>query len=194
MFDISSWVTAFHQAHNQYSNQSASMTVFPTQALPAWQCVCTWQMTISEMKARGVEGQSNCYVIALDEQGEPLRASDLALYYIRHGWEGMRPDEVTDPAPFEKQWPEPPGNIPLFHGATYWLEIGAKNNDVMSDRVYGITATNPSDSDPNGHHVSVVVFQRRGLAETEPQDSGDVVVKRADLLQIRALTEKYLGG
>lgn len=193
MFDMSSWVTRFWHPTNQFMNKGSAMSVIGAAVIPAWHCIYTWQMTNEEMRQFGVDGQSLCYVVMLDEDGYPLRASDLALYYIRYAWEGIKLDEIPNPSPFEKALPEPPGNIALFHGAKYWLEIGDKSNLVMSDRVLNITATNPQDSDPNSHHVSVVVFQRAGLNAPEPDDR-KVLVDRADLEIIRKMVTGYLGG
>lgn len=122
-----------------------------------WSPVFIWQMTVAEMEGWGVAGQTVCHNIMLDGDGKPMLADELRRLgmSLRYGWNGSNSDLS---APFEKVWPEPVGNFALGNGGVYWVEIDSPLG--LSDQVDGVTLQNPYDVvDPNGHHVTVIVWQ-----------------------------------
>ncbi len=129
-----------------------------------WRAVKIWTMTTEEMRRFGVEGQTACFVVLLDQEGQVIRnASSSHVTAIRYGIEG----QFARMSPFEKQYPEPLGNFVMGAGGRFWVEI--EDDMYSSDMVTGITLQNPDDTDPLAHHTTVIVFQVcRAEDEAEP--------------------------
>ena len=127
-----------------------------------WRAVKVWTMTAEEMRRFWVEGQTACFVVLLDQEGQVIRGVGNTTA-IRYGIEG----QFTRMSPFEKQYPEPLGNFVMGAGGRFWVEI--EDDLYSSDTVTGITLQNPDDTDPLAHHTTVVAFQAcRAEDEAEP--------------------------
>lgn len=179
--DVRPFIATLNRENNPLLNCTPRITVQSVASAEKWTPVLIWQFTASEARSFGVEGQGNCFVVPLDRSGTPMYGR-LRLF-IATGWEGMRPDETPQPQSFEKQFPEPAGNVSLFGQAKYWIEIDDRTG-TPSDRVVGITLANPSDMDPNAHHCTLVVFQIQRQDEQRP-DGGTVSVSLAELRRLQ---------
>ena len=143
------------------------------QAIPSsiaswhWRAVEIWTMTAEEMRRFGVEGQTACFVVLLDNEGRVIRGVGNTTV-IRYGIEGQPGQTLV----FEKQYPEPLGNFVMGAGGRFWVEI--EDDMYSSDTVTGITLQNPDDTDPLAHHTTVIVFQvcrTEDEAEPSPEQS-----------------------
>lgn len=160
--NIAPIVANFERENNGLLNRSHQAKVETVEAVEKWTPVFIWPMTVAEMEREGVSRQQVCFHALLSIIGTPIWdgvVDDNMGLWIRSGWSGMRPEEMPPLGKFEKRWPEPPGNVAMYPNAEYWFEI-ADQAKTPSDRVTGVTLTNPDDgADRFAHHAWLIVWQ-----------------------------------
>lgn len=183
--NIQPLISGLNHPNNVLENRSSRIEVEPVAGDLKWTPVFIWHMTVAEMRAQDVDGQATIFVALLTATGAPLWNSpitnDLGLS-IRHGWNEMQASEQPENKPFEKPFPEPPGNVAMFSNAEYWVEVA--DPALPSDRVTGITLSNPDDGvEPFAHHSCLVVFQRQAeRVQPPPPQTGRTVTVSVDAL------------
>lgn len=164
MLDLRPIIADFKQQYNGQVVNRSQCGVQVVASSNKWTPVLIWQMTQQEMNANGVGGQPLCHVGLLDKNGNPFwngPVQDRSLA-IKHGWADMT--EAPPNAPFEKSFPEPPGNVVLGWGK-YWFEVADPR--YPSDRVTGVTLGSPSSP---AHHVTLILFMLVDSAVVSPVD------------------------
>lgn len=151
-----------------------SSQVAPFSGGLGWRCVLLRELTPQEndSNAAGEGGGHAVYVDCIDFAGKRYLP---AANKIRYGWEGMTVAEMPPLSPFEKDAPEPGGNVPIFMGQNLWVEIWDVAGHA-SDRVGGLSSA------PTGHKSFYVVFQQ--VDEDSHQNGRTVEVSYDALLDI----------
>lgn len=177
-------ISKLNRPNNALENRSSRIEVQSVAGNLKWTPVFIWHMTSDEMRAQGVGGQGAIFVALLTATGAPVWNSSIVNNLglsIRHGWNNMQAHEQPENKPFEKVFPEPPGNVAMFSDAEYWVEVADPASP--SDRVTGITLSNPDDmAEPFAHHSCLVVFQQFAAQVQPPIPSGRTVAVPVDAL------------
>lgn len=155
---------------------NAPVTGSQVESAPAGDKVCRAVLIHPFTDEENADGDHHVFIDLLDENGERFPAG--GGWFVRHGWDNMRPDEMPDPAPFEKQPPEPVANVPIHGGASVWISILSYGD---SDRVKGLASR-------NGHSSWYIVFQRQEAATVKPPvDVGFVTIAKKKVREVLRL-------
>lgn len=131
----------------------------------AWKCVLLHRLYPEENASN-----HNIYIDLIDEFGVYYSADSAAGIHFQYSWEGMQENEKPPLGKFEKQQPEPLGNVPMYKGQR--MSVMVYDGSALSDVVSGLHTNLPSDGDGNspGHHSYWIVFQKGSAKKEEIVD------------------------